>query len=69
MRSGYSFGGTAKTCRHCFEGLTGYVNVITLLGNHEDRKESRIREDRVGMTATRKCGLRCIQLLLGGQSK
>jgi hypothetical protein len=30
-----SFWSTVRICRHYFEGLTGCVNVMTLLGNHD----------------------------------
>jgi hypothetical protein len=53
----YSVGGTARNCRHCFECLTGCVNVITLLGNDEDCRELRIRKGTSWNMATRNHGL------------
>jgi hypothetical protein len=35
-RPGYSFAGTTRTCRHCFEGLMGCTNMIATFGNHSD---------------------------------
>jgi hypothetical protein len=35
MRPKYSFGGTVRICRQCFEGLTGRVNAITLLSSFQ----------------------------------
>jgi hypothetical protein len=30
----YSFGGTVRICRHCFESLPSLATAITTLGNH-----------------------------------
>jgi hypothetical protein len=69
-KPGCSFGDITRSCQHCFEGSTARANVTMVLWQIMTVcRELRIREGRVGMTATCKRGPRCSQPPIGGPIK